>query len=204
MPPPILGAFILAGGQSSRFGSDKARAIVHGEPLLLRLIERLKTVTRLDITLVVNEPQRYSDFGVDAITDLQSDLGPMGGLYSAIYHHEVTRGSTGWILLLPCDLLDYDPTWHRELLHQLLSAPTNTKAIAFFDKSWLPFPALYHTSLLPNLQNAILTQQLSPRKLLTTLGNSACGISTAGIPQIRSINTPEELEQYLKNDESPR
>lgn len=203
MLEPLLGAYILAGGQSSRFGSDKARAIVHGEPLLLRLIERLKTVTRLDITLVVNEPQRYSDFGVEATTDLQPDLGPMGGLYSAIYHG-VTRGPSGWILLLPCDLLDYDPAWHRELLHQLQSAPTNTKAIAFFDKSWLPFPALYHTLLLPDLQNAIQSQQLSPRKLLTTLGNSVCGISTEGIPQIRSINTREELEQYLKSDESPR
>lgn len=199
----LLGAYILAGGQSSRFGSDKARAIVHGEPLLLRLIERLKTITRLDITLVVNEPQRYSDFGVEAITDLQPDLGPMGGLYSAI-HHAVNRGPSGWILLLPCDLLDYDPAWHRELLHQLQSAPTNTKAIAFFDKSWLPFPALYHTLLLTDLQNAIQTQQLSPRKLLTTLGDSACGISTEGLSQIRSINTREELEQYLKSDESPR
>jgi molybdopterin-guanine dinucleotide biosynthesis protein A len=203
MLEPLLGAYILAGGQSSRFGSDKARALVHGEPLLLRLIERLKTVTRLDITLVVNEPQRYSDFGVEAVTDLQPDLGPMGGLYSAI-HHAVTHGPRGWILLLPCDLLDYDPAWHRELLYQLQSAPTNTKAIAFFDKSWLPFPALYHTLLLPDLQNAIQTQQLSPRKLLTTLGDSACGISTESIPQIRSINTREELQQYLKSDESPR
>jgi molybdopterin-guanine dinucleotide biosynthesis protein A len=116
----------------------------------------------------------------------------------------VTRGPSGWILLLPCDLLDYDPAWHRELLHRLQSAPTNTKAIAFFDKSWLPFPALYHTLLLTDLQNAIQTQQLSPRKLLTTLGDSACGISKEGISQIRSINTREELEQYLKSDESPR
>jgi molybdopterin-guanine dinucleotide biosynthesis protein A len=200
MPEPILGAFILAGGKSSRFGSDKARADIHGVPLLLRLIESLTAVTHLDITLVVNEPQRYSDFGLATVVDIHRDLGPMGGLYSAI-ESIVKRNQGGWILLLPCDLLNYDTAWHQAFLNRLQSDSTHASAIAFCDEQWLPFPALYHTSLLPCLQNAIQMQQLSPRILLTSLGDKALGISIRDLPPIRSINTPAELEQYLKSEE---
>lgn len=199
MPDPILGAYILAGGQSSRFGSDKARALVFGDPLLLRLIEKLKSVTRLDIRLVVNEPQRYADFAVAALVDIHPNLGPMGGLYSAI-QSIVQHNESGWILLLPCDLLDYDAAWHQAFLDQLRIAPTNARAVAFRDAEWLPFPALYHTSLLPCLQNAIQARQLSPRQLLTSLGDNVLEISVRDLPPVRSINTREELEQYLKGE----
>jgi len=199
MPDPILGAYILAGGKSSRFGSDKARAIIDGDPLLLRLIEKLKSVTRLDITLVVNEPLSYSDFAVAAVVDIYPNLGPMGGLYAAI-HSIAERNESGWILLLPCDLLEYEAAWHQAFLDQLRIAPTNASAIALRNDSWLPFPALYHTSLLPDLQNAIQTQQLSPRQLLTSLGDKVLEISARDLPPVRSINTREELEQYLKGE----
>lgn len=199
MPEPIWGAYILAGGQSSRFGSDKARALVYGEPLLLRLIDKLRAVTGLKITLVVNEAQRYSDIDVARVVDLQLNLGPIGGLYSAI-DSMVKHNQCGWILLLPCDLLDYDAAWHQAFIDRLQIAPVNTEAIAFFDEGWLPFPALYHTNLLACLQDAIQSQQLSPRKLLTSLGNKVLEIPAQDLPPIRSINTTEELERYLKSE----
>ena len=58
MPTDFLGTFILAGGRSSRFGSDKARAVVHGQPLLMRLFQQVASLTHRPITLGVDEPQR--------------------------------------------------------------------------------------------------------------------------------------------------
>jgi|JI9StandDraft_2_1071091.scaffolds.fasta_scaffold05254_6 molybdopterin-guanine dinucleotide biosynthesis protein A len=201
MSTDILGTFILAGGRSSRFGSDKARAMIHGQPLVLRLVQQVALLTQRPVTLVVNEPQRYSDFAIPAITDVHPDLGPMGGLYSAI-DHIVKVGHEGWILLLPCDLLDYDEAWHHRLCNPLEKAPPHAQAIAFFDKDWLPFPALYHSRLLPNLSTAIQSKQFSPRKFLSTLGPVAIAASTEQLPELKSANTVRELESYLRDTDS--
>lgn len=197
----ILGTFVLAGGRSSRFGSDKARALVHGQPLLLRLAQQVTSLIHRPITLVVDEPQRYSDFAIPAIADVQPHLGPMGGLYSAI-DHVVKRGGEGWILLLPCDLLDYDQAWHQRLWNQLQTAQPLTQAIAFFDQDWLPFPALYHSTLFQNLQLAIQSKQFSPRKFLSTLGPAVIPLSTEGLPELKSANTVQELERFLRDTDS--
>ena len=201
MSTDILGTFILAGGRSSRFGSDKARAMIHGQPLVLRLVQQVASLTQRPVTLVVNEPQRYSDFAIPAITDVLPDLGPMGGLYSAI-DHIVKGGHEGWILLLPCDLLDYEEAWHHRLCQPLETAPPPAQAIAFFDQDWLPFPALYHSTLFSNLNTAIQAKQFSPRKFLSTLGPAAIAVSTERLPELKSANTQQELERFLRDTAS--
>lgn len=197
MPTDILGTFILAGGHSSRFGSDKARALIQGQPLLLRLVQQVGLLTHRPCTLVVDELQRYADFAIPAIADLEPDLGPIGGLYSVI-DHIVKRKQIGWVLLLPCDLLDYSQAWHHRLCNPLQSTPVLAHAIAFFEEDWLPFPALYHSSLLPKLRAAIQSRQLSPRKFLSTLGSTAIALSTEELPQLQSANTVQELETFLR------
>lgn len=203
MPDPVLGAYILAGGQSSRFGSDKARALVQGQPLLLRLVAQITTVTHLNITLVVNQPQRYADFEITTLTDLQPELGPMGGLHTAL-HHLVVNNQSGWILAVPCDLLEYQTVWHQHLLAKIPSAAPDIDVIAFWGDDWLPFPALYHTRLLPQITDCMQSQQRSLRKLLASLGHSAIPVNLLGLPEIRSANTREELDRYLEDHEDLR
>lgn len=201
MSTDILGTFILAGGRSSRFGSDKARALVYGQPLLLRLAQQVSSLTHRPITLVVDEPQRYSDFAIPAISDVQPHLGPMGGLYSAI-DHIVKRGDEGWVLLLPCDLLEYSEAWNHRLWNQLQTAQPLAQAIAFFDEDWLPFPALYHSTLFQKLHLAIQSKQFSPRKFLSTLGPAAIPLSPQELPELKSANTVQELERFLRDTDS--
>lgn len=72
----ILGA-ILAGGQSSRFGSDKALALLHGE----RLIDLARTVlgAQCDAVAVIGRDGGAPDWPAPG-------LGPLGGVAGALRH----------------------------------------------------------------------------------------------------------------------
>ncbi len=60
-------AFILAGGSSSRMGSDKALLEWNGEPLILRAARLLDPLVAA--VTVIGEPARYSVLGLDVVPD---------------------------------------------------------------------------------------------------------------------------------------
>lgn len=94
---------VLAGGQSRRFGTDKALALLEDRPLLLHVLQALASVVD-QLMLVVDQPSRYADltehFGksVARVVDVYPQRGPLGGLYSA-----ALQASTPWLLVTSCD-----------------------------------------------------------------------------------------------------
>ena len=81
----LLGA-VLAGGRSSRFGSDKAEALIHGRSLLDRAVEALGTQCEAVVIVGRDHP------GTPSIPDRpRPDCGPLGGLGGA-FHHALEHG----------------------------------------------------------------------------------------------------------------
>lgn len=94
----LLGA-ILAGGRSSRFGSDKAEALWRGKPLVEHAADRLRPATD-DVILC---GRAYG--GLRAIADRPAvDMGPLGGLNAAL-HYARAQGFSA-VLSLGCDTPD--------------------------------------------------------------------------------------------------
>ena len=60
--------YILAGGKSSRFGQDKARVQLHGQPLLLHTARMVQAFAS-SITVVANAVDKYADLGLRTIAD---------------------------------------------------------------------------------------------------------------------------------------
>lgn len=101
---------VLAGGRSSRFGSDKALALFEGRPLLAHVTDTL--VPFVDRVVTV---------GRDDVPDLPSHgLGPLGGIAGALIHAQ--REGFESVLTIGCDmprlpeglvadLLKHMPTW---------------------------------------------------------------------------------------------
>lgn len=98
-------AFILIGGNSIRFGSDKALAPFRGQPLLKRTAETIRTaLSPKRITLVAASPEQFSmtlDLTEDLpfIFDLYTGRGAWGGLHAALAY-----AATPWIFVIACDL----------------------------------------------------------------------------------------------------
>jgi len=83
-------ALILAGGKSSRFGSDKALAIFRGESLLARAL-RAARAEFAQVAVVAKDPQRYAAIVTESkpfrgalVADGNDSTTPLAGLVAGL------------------------------------------------------------------------------------------------------------------------
>lgn len=99
----VLGA-ILAGGQSRRFGSDKAMADLGGRPMIVRVAEALAPF--VDAIVVCGHPALPP--GMAGVADRpHAGLGPLGGLAGAL-QHAADHGYQA-VISVGCDTPILDP-----------------------------------------------------------------------------------------------
>lgn len=186
-----LPAYILAGGRSSRFGHDKALVKIGGEPLLVKVIRSLEPVAA-SVTVVADRRGKYRDLGIDTIADLQPDLGPLGGLQAALSHY----GRDGWLLCASCDRIGIRPEWLQALFR---GRRAGAQAVVFRGEIWQPLPALYHASILAEVNTAIRADRLTPWVLLEQVQTVALDLPP-GWDNSQDINDLETLTR-LAGDE---
>jgi molybdopterin-guanine dinucleotide biosynthesis protein A len=97
-------AYILVGGKSSRFGSDKALIDFEGRPLALHLAAIARHVAG-SVTLV-GPPDRYERLRLPVIPDTHQGVGPLAGILAALEHT-----SQPWNLVLACDMPRLTPAF---------------------------------------------------------------------------------------------
>jgi molybdenum cofactor guanylyltransferase len=95
--------YVLAGGKSSRMGTDKAFLKFDGETFLERAIRQLKTVCENRVKIVINEKQfakfneRFPAF--EYVFDVFPERGALGGIHAALRACE-----TEFAIILAVDL----------------------------------------------------------------------------------------------------
>jgi len=100
---------ILAGGKSSRMGTDKGLLQLCGKPLIGYTI---KVLSELCSTIIISTSSgAYESFGFKTVADEIPAIGPMGGIYSALKQSRTEKN-----LVLSCDL----PFVSKELLSFIL------------------------------------------------------------------------------------
>jgi molybdenum cofactor guanylyltransferase len=79
-------AVVLAGGESRRFGSDKALAQFRGEALIARVVRELRERGFRQIVVAAKEPDKYAAVipGADLLRDLRPDQTPLAGLAAGL------------------------------------------------------------------------------------------------------------------------
>jgi molybdenum cofactor guanylyltransferase len=141
---PRSGA-ILAGGESRRFGSDKAFAVWEGETLLARALATLAPFG--PVRVIAGSVERAERLraalpaGVIVLPDDTPGRGALGGLATALRAAE-----PGSVAVLAVDLPRIRSAYFA---HLQAAAPAQARAIAarHADGRWEPLAALYHTSL---------------------------------------------------------
>jgi len=180
-------AYILAGGASSRFGSDKARALIEGKPLIVRIATRLRACVE-SVTVIADKADKYADLGLPTITDLIPGKGPLGGLHAALSHLPDDRD---WALLVSCDFVGLRSAW----IDALAAARTpEAAAVAFKPERWQPLLALYHRRTLPEVEARLQRGELAMWQLLEAV-DAVCPPTPADWPRTVQINTPEDFER---------
>jgi molybdopterin-guanine dinucleotide biosynthesis protein A len=188
-PETGLPVFILAGGSAQRFGSDKARAVLLGEPLLRHVAAGLEPIAAR-VTVVADRADRYADLGFRTLADETPDLGPLGGLSSALLD---LRAGEDWLLLAPCDVVGVRLEW----LQLLLSARrAGAGAVAFRGEVWQPLPGLYHRAAAAAVRERIASGRRSLWGLMGLVDAEAVPLPAEWQAEVGQINTPEELRAH--------
>lgn len=89
---------ILAGGQSSRMGSNKALLPYRGGRFI-EAIHRLFAEIFTEVLLVTNSPGQYEFLPCRKVPDLYAGMGVLAGIHSGLYH-----SSSPAIFAVACDM----------------------------------------------------------------------------------------------------
>src|SRR5215469_2143568 len=76
-----VSAFILAGGRSTRMGTDKAFVMLDGRTLLARMLELARSVCA-DVR-IVGDRTKFGAFAA-VVEDIFPTCGPLGGIHAAL------------------------------------------------------------------------------------------------------------------------
>lgn len=93
-----LTGIILAGGKSSRMGTDKGLVLINGKPMIQYIIETLKKSSIEQIIIISNNPD-YRQFNLPVYPDIIKDKGPLSGIYTGLHY-----SSTAKNLVVSCDV----------------------------------------------------------------------------------------------------
>lgn len=205
-PAASVAGFVLAGGRSSRMGSDKALALFGGIPLIEIA---LAAFAEVEIPAeIAGSRSDLAEYGRE-IPDLFADSGPLGGIYAAL-----TVSSAEWNVFLPVDL----PLMPSSLLACLLQRAQLTRSpvtAATLNGRLEPLPVVLHRSVLAPVADRLANGQTAchlawetvPPELganldrvsvetLLQCGQCTPGRRRSGLPPafwFQSANTPQDL-----------
>lgn len=172
----ILGA-VLAGGQSSRFGSDKALAVLGGETLLMRSVDLLSGWC--EKVVVVGREEAPAPTLPDRP---RPGMGPLGGIAAALYDAR----DEGYEAVLTCGVDSLDLP---ENLPSLLSP-----APAYLADQ--PVVGLWPVSAIAAIEEVLRGDgRHSMRQFAEAIDARAVQTGRAS----SNINTPEDLAEAEKN-----
>jgi len=79
-------AVVLAGGESIRFGSDKALAQLRGQPLVARVLSGLRAAGFAQVAVAAKDPGKYAALasGAELLTDVRPLQTPLAGLATGL------------------------------------------------------------------------------------------------------------------------
>ncbi|MEX2564732.1 MAG: molybdenum cofactor guanylyltransferase [Cyclobacteriaceae bacterium] len=96
-PVPHTTGYILAGGKSSRMGEDKGLKLFNGKALVKTVIVQMQLA--VDKVVIVSNNKYYQQFGLEVIEDVVKNIGPAGGIYTALQHISTDKN-----FIVSCDM----------------------------------------------------------------------------------------------------
>lgn len=188
--------FVLAGGESSRMGKDKAGLVLGGQTFIERIALELAAVTSA-VTIVSSkragggEGFNLSGRILPVIPDVFKGWGALGGLHAAL---AATRAD--WVLVVACDL----PFVTRDLFLHLAGRRGDHDAVAPLQEDQRPQPlcAFYRTAGCREISDRLIKAgERRPVSLLQSVRTAWIGFKeladlNGASRFFENVNTPED------------
>ena len=187
-----VAAFILAGGKSTRMGTDKAFITLDGRTLLARALDSARSVAT-DVQ-IVGDPEKFAAFG-PVVEDIFRGCGPLGGIHAALRASRMNLN-----LILAVDLPFVSPQLLQYLVTRARNAPDALVTVPHSRSGWQPLCAVYRPQFADFAENALRKGRY---KIDVLFDESRAEVieegdfESAGFPtnMFRNLNTPEELAE---------
>ena len=188
-----IAVLVLAGGKSSRMGSDKALLEIEGKSLLQRAIEVGASLTS-EVYVLTAWPDRYRSTLTQKcqfLVESNPGSGPLVALTQGL-----TEIAAEWILLLACDLPLLEVEIVQNWADRLTNVPPSTFAVVPYQtERWEPLCGFYHRASLSSLQSFIESGGRSFQAWLSEIAAIPLAVGEAEAVMLSNCNTPEEFEQ---------
>lgn len=177
---------ILAGGKSSRMGTDKGFLTLHNELFINRIIKALESL--VGEIIIVSDNNDYNRLGVQCVEDEIKNAGPLSGVYSGL-----KASKTVYNLVLSCDI----PLINTKVLKKLLNGiDVSTDIIQIVSQGKaMPLIALYKKKC-----EKVFLKLLQQEERRMYFAIKQCNLKNIILePEddvyTRNINTPEEYKR---------
>ncbi|MGI9083085.1 MAG: molybdenum cofactor guanylyltransferase [Candidatus Fonsibacter lacus] len=199
----ILGV-VLAGGQSKRFGQDKSQVQLGGKILIDYIL--LEILDQFNEILIIsnNDIKFLNSKKITKIEDYKKDLGPLGGVLTAMKWIKKNNRDYKWISTFPSDT----PFFKKKYLSDFIKNIDDKKSKLFFiksnDKRHNIF-GLWSTELLDRLEDDVTNK--GERKVeiwANKVGVKTINMEFKNNDPFFNINTKEDLEkakELIKNND---
>ena len=188
---------VLAGGKSERFGEDKSQTKLGGKILINYILSELIDEFK-EILIISNNPIKYlSSNKITKIHDFKKDLGPLGGIFSAMKWVRDNNKSYKWIASFPSDT----PFFKKTILDNFLKEVNEKESELFFmklnEKRHNIF-GLWSIDLIDQLEKDLDNGSRKVEKWANSIGVKIINMSFEKNDPFFNINTKEDLKKAEK------
>ena len=185
---------ILAGGESTRMGKNKAFIEINGKRIIDRTVSLFREIFD-DVLLVTNTPLDYIELKIRIVTDLVPGKGSLGGIYTGLFFSSSPKA-----FFVGCDM----PFLDRRVIQYFLGLAQTADIVVQRTKDyWQPLHAVYPRTLLKPIERLLQQGELSiiqayqGRRVREVTGEELKPFDP-DLHTLSNINTPEELKKLLE------
>jgi molybdenum cofactor guanylyltransferase len=188
---------VLAGGKSTRFGEDKSQAKLRGKTLINYILSELIDEFN-EVLIVANDPIKHlSSNKIIKIEDIKKDLGPLGGIFSAMKWARDKNKSYQWIASFPSDT----PFFKKTILDNFFEKINEKESELFFMKSNEKrhnIFGLWSINLIDQLEKDLQNGSRKVENWANNIGVKTINMSFEKTNSFFNINTKEDLKKAEK------
>lgn len=200
LPPPQLWGVILAGGQSRRYGSNKAFTPLAGQSLINHVSGRVAgQVDRL--LLSAGDDPRFAALGLPLVKDrLREDdggqAGPLAGVLAALDWLADQHSDARWLATFSVDT----PLLPMDLVARLRAAAEGQGAPLACARSGRlhPLLALWSPGLRQELRASLLRGERAVHRVIEAQSAVVVDFASEPFDPFVNINTPGDLERVAR------
>lgn len=181
---------LLAGGKSSRMGTDKGFVMLNGLSFANRIISTMRPFVK-DI-IIVSDHKRYDELMQRRVEDIIKDSGPVAGIHSGLTHSETKMN-----LVLSCDIPLIDEAVISELI-QGYDPKYDIIQFEYNDNS-IPLIGLYHRNCIDQCERLLQQGERRLHKLIATTNSKTIALPPHLGKFTENVNDRLQLEK-LKNE----